>query len=298
MSPRPDLSVVVAAWLDADGLSQCLEALRKQADETCEIIVAASFPQPDREASAAGVQWMDEGPDLLIPQLWSRGISKSTGSVVALTTSHFLPDRTWIETIRSGHLRLDSFGIGGPVDPPRGGSSIDWATFFLRYSNYLHLEGEQTVHEIAGDNASYKRSALDAHGEVIRDGFWEPEFHRAAHATGGSLTFTSAMRVTQQRSFPLRVFLGQRFSHGRQFGFDRVAGRGAPIRFARVATAPLVPFVLLGKIVIRVLRSRRDLGPFLAALPVLTLFIVAWSTGEAWGYLSRSGVAHNTGLRD
>jgi hypothetical protein len=292
------LSIVVAAWLKADGLAACLDALHRQAGETCEVIVAAGFPRPDSIPRVLNQTWLDAGADLLIPQLWSRGISVARGDVVALTTSRFLPARGWTTAIRDSHARLDSFGVGGPVDPPRGGRAVDWATFFLRYSNYLHLDTERAVHEIAGDNASYKRSAIDAHRDVISDGFWEPDFHRVAMAAGGTLTFTPDMRVTQQGSFPVAVFVGQRLHHGRQFGFSRVDGKGVTVRLLRAASGVLVPLVLMAKVVGRVARSRRDYGPFLWAFPLLWLFVLAWSTGEMWGYLSRSGVEEIPGLKD
>ncbi len=57
-------------------------------------------------------------------------------------------------------------------------------------------------------------------------------------------------------------------------------------RVLRLASSPLIPFVFLAKITRRVLRSRRDLGSFVVSLPVLFGFILCWSVGEVWGYLT------------
>lgn len=286
----PDLSIVVAAWRDPLGLTACLEALAVQTDSRCEVIVVAGFEKTDAIPEGSCLTWIADDGGLLVPQLWARGITAARGNVVALTTSHFLPHPEWVSNIRSTHGRVDSFGVGGPIDPPRGRSAVDWATYFLRYSNYFHLKREQTVHEIAGDNAAYRRAELRAHRAVIADGFWEPDFHRAVLRAGGTLTFNPDIRVTQQASYPVHVFMGQRLRHGRQFGFSRVHGRGPAARLFRVATGVLVPAVLYAKIATRVARSGRDVGAFLRAMPVLIMFILAWSVGEVWGYLSRTGV--------
>ena len=121
---------------------------------------------------------------------------------------------------------------------------------------------------------------------MITDGFWEPEFHRALLAEGKTLAFVPALRVTQRASFGIRCFCAQRLSHGRHYGEDRMQAKSWLARLARVATAPLIPVVLLLKIAQRLRDRPSYLGPFLRALPVLLLFISAWTLGETWGYLT------------
>jgi len=156
----------------------------------------------------------------------------------------------------------------------------------LRYSKYFEYEHEQTVTDIAGDNASYKRETIAAHWETIGDGFWEPEFHRFVLASGRSLAFVPGIRVAQRASFGIRRFCAQRFSHGRHFGRDRMRGKPWIFWLASFVAAPLIPVMLLGKIGQRLTSKPSYLGPFLASLPVLLLFIVSWALGEAWGYIT------------
>lgn len=232
------------------------------------------------------VQWLDPAGDALIPNLWSKGMAVASGEIVAITIAHFVPASDWLEQIRQAHRRLNSAGIGGPIDPPRGGNAVDWATYFLRYSNYFKYEREQTVTDIPGDNASYKREAITAHWESISEGFWEPEFHRLVLAAGRSLTFVPEIRVTQRASFGIRRFCAQRLSHGRHFGRDRMRSKSLIFPLAGLVAAPLIPVMLLGKIVRRLIRKPSYLGPFLASLPVVLLFIISWALGEAWGYVT------------
>jgi glycosyl transferase family 2 len=282
-----DLSIVIAAWPDVRGLSSCLESILAQRDAAVEVLVASSQSfDPELVLRFAEVNWLQGGPERLIPQLWSLGIASARGGIVATTTAHCVPKHDWIARMREAHVRLDAAGIGGPIEAPRGGSAVEWATYFLRYSNYFNYHCEQNVHEIAADNASYKREGLEAHRDAMSGGFWEPDFHRLLFAEGKALAFVPEIRVRLATSFGFGWFCAQRLHHGRQFGAARVREAGAALRMIRIVSSPLIPAVLLAKVFARVLRSRRDLAPFFLSLPVLLAFILAWTAGEVWGYLS------------
>jgi hypothetical protein len=283
---EPSLSVVVAAWEDSAGLAECLDSLAAQRAEGTEIIVVSSARCPaalkDRFASVA---WVEAARDLPVPRLWGLGMERAGKDVVALTTAHFTPAADWVPVIRSSHSRLESPAIGGPVEPPRDGGLVDWATYFLRYSAYLPCDQEESRPDLAGDNASYKRAAVLSEPELLRDGFWEQEFHRRLLRAGRTLTFVPQMRVRQTASFGFRRFLRQRYQHGRRFGLTRLRDRGPWARVFYVAASPLVPAIVLAKVSARVVRNGGHLGRFVAALPILVCFVLAWAAGEAAGYL-------------
>ncbi|MBA2271796.1 MAG: hypothetical protein H0W20_14555 [Chthoniobacterales bacterium] len=287
--PTPLVSVVIALWPDTAGGFACLSALEGQRDEHTQVIAApACSPALELVRQFPWVEWLPPAPDALIPNLWSQGLAAARGEVVAITIAQFTPAADWVAQIRAAHGRLDSAGIGGAIDPPARGSAVAWATYFLRYSSLFKLDREQKVNDLAGDNASYKREAIAAHAKSIREGFWEQEFHRLVLAEGESLSFVPEIRVTQTASFGLRRFCAQRFSHGRHFGDDRVRGRSFLFRLAGIVAAPLIPVLLLAKILQRLRAKPSYLGSFLHSLPVLLLFIAAWATGEVWGYVTAS----------
>lgn len=280
-----DLSVVVAVWPDLNGTAECLRSLASQQESTTEILVAGSEAFPaEMRARFPSVRWLEGSAKMLVPDLWSIGITASHGRIVALTTARFLPALDWLKNTREAHQRLVSAGIGGAIDPPRAGGAKAWAIYFLRYSAYLSYTREQIVDEIAGENASYKRDSLIAHGEAIANGFWEPEFHRLLRAEGKALTFVPAIRITQGASLGFRSFCRQRFQHGQHFGQMRLRGSFWPVRIARIVTSPLIPAVLLVKIFGRVVASRRYFWRLLFSLPLLFVFIIAWTLGEVFGY--------------
>ena len=293
-----ELSIVVAVWKKTTGLERCLAAFLAQLDDACELIVAVGVDLPPMPTADPRVQWLRLPHALLIPELWSRGMERANGRHVAITTAHFEPALDWVRVVRAAHARLDAAGIGGPIDAPRGGSAKDWATYFLRYSNTFHLVGEQTVHDIPGDNASYDAAALKRHWGAIARGFWEPDFHRLVLAEGRTLAWVPQMRVTQRASYPFGAFCRQRLLHGREFGSSRVRDNGRGERLVRLLLSPLIPFVFLVKISGRVVKSGRDRAAFVYSLPVLFAFVLVWALGEAWGYVAPIPGVHGKGRID
>ncbi len=156
----------------------------------------------------------------------------------------------------------------------------------MRYTPYLPPQPARPVPEIAGDNGTYKRAALESWMAVIaRDGFWESEFHRHLHARGESLRLDPAIRVTHAASYTAAGFSRQRFLHGRLFGRSRREGRSRPWRWLRAATAPSIPPAMLARALRSVARRGRLDGRTLAAAPLALWFLTCWAAGEAAGLL-------------
>jgi hypothetical protein len=278
------LSIVVAVWGDTAGLDECLAALERQQDAQTRVVVVSAVAVPEQTRRRfPRADWLEEDPGLLVPHLWAIGMAQSTTPIVSITTAHFTPAPDYVAAVRAAHARLDAVGVGGKIDPPRGGNAVAWATYFLRYSSYLSWDRERDVADFAGDNGSYKRAAVAAHPGCLDGGFWEQSFHRAVVAEGKTLRFVPEIRVTQQASFAFRNFMAQRFRHGLEFGRTRTRSAGRATRWFRTLTMPLVPALLLGRIAGRVWSSGRDFGPFLSCLPILFAFVLAWSAGEALG---------------
>jgi hypothetical protein len=285
-SSSPTVSAVIAAWEDTSGLSGCLEALAPQRSVALEILVVGNVAiESAVRQRFPWVIWVQAEPFELTPHLWERGIRRSRGEVVVITTAHFVPGRDWLAAIRAAHGRLAAPAVGGRIDPPAGGTPRGWATYLLRYSQYLSHRVEQPVTDLAGDNASYKRAALQSLEESPGQGFWEQEFHRALLEDGKSLLFVPEIAVRQAVSAPFWQFSRQRFQHGRRYGAARVLRFGPLERALRISTAPLIPAVFLAKIFRRVVGDGRYLGVLLRSLPILAAYLLFWAAGETCGYL-------------
>ncbi len=285
----PDLSVVVAAKNVRQTLLACLKLLMRQAEgRNVEIIVVDASTDGSAQSVSeysSQIKLLHANPEWLVPRLWSLGIEEATAPIVAITIGQCLPDRHWIDTIlRMAAEEERCAGFGGSIDGPRDGRWRDWAMYFSRYSAYMPPLATQLTEEIAGDNAAYRKSALEG-CEEVRTGFWENLIHHHLRTGGWTLMLSSDMRVQLGPCPSAWRFCRERYLHGRHFGSTR-PGNSGPARWGRIVTAPaLVPFLVV-RIGSRIATHRRDwLRRCLLALPWLVVFMAAWSLGEAAGYL-------------
>jgi len=286
----PALSVVVGSVNARHSIAESLAALQRACDglDAEVIVVDASNDGTFEAIGAAGskVCLSRHEPGTLTPRLWSTGLALSSGRVVAFTTAHFLVERSWARALLSG-IEAGATGASGFLALAKGTGPVDWAIFYLRYSAFLGRDGADigAVDEIPGDNAAYRRDALDRHAASFSEGFWEVEFHRLIRPEGARLTFVRGAEAGFRPSASLISFARQRFGHGCHFGAWRVKMRiRRPWQIA--AAAPLVPILLTARIARRVLGRRSERGRFLVALPALLVLAAAWAAGEALGALT------------
>lgn len=277
---EPDLSVVVGATGSAD-VEACLAALEGQRDGA-QVIVCEPAPSP--EALRERFPWAEwtVGDGELVPTLWTRGIERSRGRIVALTISPMVPAEDWLQAIRAAHVTHDV--VAGAIEPGRGLRTSDWAEYFCRYSpDMLPFESREHV-DLPGDNASYKRHLLEDVRDEYRDGFWEPVVHRRLADRGVGLLHAPELVVRQGRSGGVRAFASQRLHHGRAHGRQRGARFSRGRNAVGVLASPVVPPLLTLRVLRQVFGRGRHRLAALRALPLIVLFNVAWAVGEARGH--------------
>lgn len=286
-----DLSVVIASHGAAGALADCLSSLKPQnLDGRAEIIVADD--STDRSIKIIEEQFPDvrvvsrSGP-ALIPELWARGAAAARGATIAFTTADFVPAPDWIAQIRRHHA-LGYEAVGGAIENGAPSSAVQWAVYFCRYAAYMPPFSPRTTDQIAGDNASYQRAALERCADLTARGFWEYSVNERLRRDGRALLLTPALRVTHACAPRAWQFCRQRFAHGRVFGAQRAAAASTARRAVYLAVSPAIPFAVLAKTTRRVVANGRHVGAFLRALPLVVLFTLAWSGGEALGYLHGS----------
>ena len=223
---RPKLSIIIGAKSARDTLGECLSVLERQrgGDQVEIIVVDGSADDTVKIASKRfpKVMLIKSQESLLIPQLWEIGISQSKGDIVAIIAAHCIPRENWIEQILKKH-ETPYAGIGGAVENDPSSGLLDWSIYFTRYSSYMLPFSEANVKDFAGDNASYKRSALYSCNDARRNGFWEPFVHAELIDKGLELLKTPDIVVYHKKSFTMSGFIKQRFLHGRQFGESRAS---------------------------------------------------------------------------
>lgn len=288
-----ELSVVVAATDASRSIERCLRHLERScAGLRAELLVvdASTDDTAARVAALRGAATLFRlRPGTLTPQLWAEGYRRSSGRIVAFTTGHCLVLPAWARSLVQA-LEAGAAGAGGPLVLGRDTGPLDWAVFYLRYSAFTpeRLGAGRIAGDIAGDNAAYRREALDRHAAALERGFWEIDFHRRLRADGDWLAAVPAALIEFGPSFPLRTIISHRFAHGTHFGAARVRG-GARARWQIVLAAPLVPLVLAARAAARVLGTNRGRWRFVVALPWFLVLASAWAAGEAWGAMRGVG---------
>jgi hypothetical protein len=277
---EPKLSIVVAVKDGASNLAALLGAL-KERDGNTEVILCCAGPA----ACDDDVTQFSFPAEALVPALWSEGILRARGSRVALTTAQFIPDSDWLERLHATDLRR-WVGVGGAIDNDPAALARNWAIFFLRYSAFAPPVAPGETEEIAADNAVYDRAAILEHADLLREGFWEPSFHRRFRNAGKKLALDPDLVVIHHGTVPARSFARQRYLHGRAYGIERAERAGFARNALLLLSSPVVPAVLLGRIFARITGRPRYRAKLLVALPWLVRFTFAWAMGEACGYAS------------
>jgi len=280
---RP-VAVIVAS---IDARSTALASLGRFAEEVGGrgevVLVDAS-----RDGTADLVGWAVPGVRVLrrpvgrlAPELWRVGLDETEAPLVAFSTAAMVPAVGWLDALLVRLGQTGASAVGGPIEPADGLGATDRAVYLHRYAGYLRPLPEHA--EPAGDNAIYRRDRLTALGPLPGCGFWEAEIHRALKERGDRLATSDRALVTFAGGSRLRSALDQRHRHARHYGASRAGRMRRAERLARSAAAPLVPVVMTGRIA-GALRSRgRTVGPWLSALPRLSLLLAAWASGEARG---------------
>jgi glycosyltransferase involved in cell wall biosynthesis len=284
-----EISVVVGAQNAKSTISQCLNSVLSQLQGLeAELFVADS--SSDGTNSIVSSTFPDialihlEG-EKLVPHLWGAGIELTTAPIVAITTAHCIPAADWIQSIlKQARNQTDCAGVGGAIDPPSNGTAVDWAVYLSRYSAFMPPAADGVVADIPGDNAAYRKEALDRCWTDRTNGFWETLFHHAVRQSGGKLYMSPAVAVRLGTTDSAMDYFHARYKHGEHYGSSRPNNAG-PIKLMRIGAAPiLMPYLVL-RIGARVARTRPDwLIHYIFALPWLIFFMTGWSLGEIQGY--------------
>lgn len=288
MSEKPCALTVVIASVESDvAIEGCIESIQAATAglEAELLVVDSSRDSSARRAKAllGESRVVHMHPGALVPELWARGISMSSGRVVALTIAQCRVPHSWARALLEG-LEQCAGGIAGSIDLSDEATARDRAIFYLRYSEFLKYRGKRAigVHSIPADNAAYGGADLRRYLTEVDGGFWEVDFHQHVSPRLGALGFVDGAQVAFGGSPQFGTLVTHRFRHGAHSGAWRTRV-GAKPRWAIVVGSPLVPFLLLARATRRVARDPRHRQRFATALVPFLVLAIAWALGEAWG---------------
>lgn len=286
MTAAPILTIIVAVKDSGANLHDFLKRLHPGERGDIEYIFAiAGEPPKDLVALGRSVKLLIAPSDTLVPLLWRDGIESAKGFAVALTTAQCLPSPDWVAGLMSADLS-NFVGVGGAIDLHPACGPAHRAIYFLRYLAFAPPQLKREVSEIAADNAIYRRAEILEHHDLLKEGFWEPSFHRRFLQQRLRLQLDPGLSVTYRGAEPAKAFPAHRHLHGRAYGRWRADQASTLMQIAMVLASPLIPIVLMLRILRRAWSHLQFRASLPSAFPWLLWFVLAWSAGEAGGYLA------------
>lgn len=294
--PLPLISVIIASVNGLPYIARCLDALvNQQGRVDYEVLVVdctdastrsqlrARFPQPE-------IRLIEAEGRPSIPKLRALGLARARGQVIAILEDHCNVHPNWLLAIARAH-QAGHRAIGGAVENASIERIIDWAVFFCEYARFMPPVPRGLVSEITGNNSAYDRRLLDRLGNGLQAEVWESFLHARLRELGASFYSEPEMLVFHQKEFGFRYFLSQRYHYSRSFAGMRVREWPWWKRLAYACATPLLPPLLLARMIRTVYKKRRNWREFDLALPHMVTFLVSWGWGEAVGALLGPGAS-------
>jgi glycosyltransferase involved in cell wall biosynthesis len=287
----PKISVVVASKVGAPFIDQCLDSVRAQARAVdAEVLVVAAGEASYAERLAADFPWarIIHAADLRkVPALRRRGVEQSSGEYIAVIEEHCSAKDDWLAKALAAHTTGRYAAVGGPIADFDYDRLPDWVVYFLEYNGALPPAPAGETEALNDANIVYRRDALVAHAALLGEGYWPMTLHPTLLAEGQKFLSVPDMLVYHRGPFSFGYYLRQRYLFSRAFAGVRARTQSPLRRWAYVLGAPLVPFFLLARISLTVLRKRCRVGKFIRALPLLGTALLVFVAGEwvgcVWG---------------
>lgn len=292
MAANPVLSVIVAAYNARDTIRLCLQSLEAQkARSSMEVIVVDSSNDGTEDLVAGEFPWvvlLSFRRRKYCGDARNAGLAKARGRIIALIDADCIAQEGWAEAILKAHEKNATPAIGGAIANGNPESFVGWAAYFCEFSDWMPGQPAGSRADIAGANMSYKKEIFDRCGTFIPGTYCsDTEFHWRLASAGFALYFDPGIQVSHRNISSPGRFLRHEFQHGRSFARVRVGARhfSPARRMAYALLFGLIAAKLLLQIAVRNIKNPVYRKYFAISLPLTLLGVLAWSAGEAFGYL-------------
>lgn len=284
-----DISVVVVAICSLPQLERSIRAIEgQQCNLSFEVIVTAD-PRlgelDDLRARFHKVAFLSR-PDCTTPiELTVIGVRAARGKRLVLTEDSCIASPGWLSAI-AGVSPEGRGAVGGVVEAMPQISNAMWAFCYVDFFKYMRPVAEGPAHTLSVCNVAYDRADLVALEEGWSKGFVETEMHNLLQEKVGPLWFCPDAEVRVRRDVTFGDAVYERYAFGRLFGSTRIAQSPMKRRVGFAAVSPVLPLLLMSRMLGK---ARTDAGlmkRFTASLPALSTMVLAWSWGEILGYVT------------
>lgn len=289
------ISVVIASKVGPPFIDQCLESLAQQAaDLDAEVIVVTPRPEDYTARIKSKFPWVRivSDPEITkIPALRRRGVEEATGDYVAIIEEHCSAAPDWLKQTLAAFERGNYAAVGGAITDYGYDRTRDWVVYFIEYNGALPPVAAGETDNLNDANIAYPRKLLLEHIDLLDDGYWPMTLHPTLLANGHKLLSVPEMVVYHRGPFDFFYYLHQRFLFSRAFAGVRAQNQSPVRRLAYLVAAPVIPFMLLGRIGRTVINKRCRVGEFLRSLPLTVPAVTVLVAGEWVGCLLGPGNA-------
>ena len=284
-----NLSVVIASYQARHTIDACLSSLEKQSCRPLEVIVVDSGGDGTAELVAhkfPHVRLLVSTERKYPGDARNMGVRHSTGEVIAFLDADCVANENWARETVLAHQEPDPI-VGGAIGNANPQSYIGWAAYLCELSQWMPGGKQRSMTEVPTGCLSLKRWAFERYGPFLEGAYCsDTAFNWRAGRDGVYPVFRPSIQVYHTNATSLRRLLPKQIMHGRAFATMRTREQELPLWMTAMLGlgSPVLPFLLFARILARVLRNRKYLGPFLAASPVVLIGLAAWSWGECAGY--------------
>ena len=285
--PAPaSLSVLVTSYDSPAVLRLCLRSLASQR-KVAQIVVADCSPQDPADELAEEfpeVRFLHWARKKRVPDLRWAALEHVGGAIVGALEARCTPAADWARTILAEHAAFpEAPAVGGTVALGSGATAFEMGLYLCEYGAFAPPLAPGPAKALSGANLSYKRSALEENRDLLEAGAWETFLHERWLAQGRPLWLCDA-RVEFRNTMKPGAALRQRYHYGRGYAAERVRYQAGSKRYLYAALSPALPLLLTVRMARRAF-SKDLAGWFLRASGWVLALNVAWSAGEAAGYL-------------
>ena len=289
------LDILVAAPAAASHLSECLAALEKELSATrgessavTLTVARAGSPPPEAAGRFPHARWIACDAGASLPALYGKALGETAGTWIAFLDSDCAVREGWLKAALTLCLAPEII-FGGAVEPGHLKSQSAWAAYFCDYGAFLPPLPPATASAVAGNNLLLRRSALSQAAAYAAPQFWKTLFVDSLATQGVRSLNAPELLVRYEKNLPGRVWLRRRFDNGRCFAAMRLAHASWSHRLSRVLATPLVPPILLVRLLHDIWPRGRYRAELVGALAWIALGLAAWAAGECAGFILGAG---------
>ena len=288
----PKFSVIIASVNGLPTIAECLNALENQQGEhDAEIIVVDRTTDETAEhikTHFPKVKLIKSAEKVGIPELRAIGMKQAVGDFLIITEDHCIAPENWFSEFQTAHEKGYEV-VGGAVENACRESLTDWATFLCEYSAFMPPINSGETEFVAGNNVSYKRTAIEQISDDIKTNYWEYFLQVELRRMNVNFLAVPSIVVNHKKEFGFFYFLSQRFHYSRSFAAMRRQKSTVSQQIFYVLYAPIAPFHLTWRIIQNVLRKKRNQKELLLSFPMLFVFMIVYAFGEFVGQTFGSG---------